>query len=157
MGGSFTSTVMRVALASVVAWSAAGAGVQRAFHVSPSGDDAAAGTEAAPFRSLAKARDAVRAANAAMTGDLEVVLHDGVYRLDEPFVLEAADSGTDGHRVVYRAANAQKAVLSGGRPITGWRKSSACAGAFHRPCASAFQPVTGRPPLSTAFWAFAAR
>ena len=44
----------------------------------------------------------------------------GTYCLADTFRLEAADSGTVGAPIVYRAAQGEKAQLSGGKPITGF-------------------------------------
>jgi hypothetical protein len=55
-----------------MAMSAAGA---QEFHVAPNGNDANPGTAAAPLRTLAGARDAVRKVNKGMTGDITVSIH----------------------------------------------------------------------------------
>ncbi|MCY3021134.1 MAG: right-handed parallel beta-helix repeat-containing protein, partial [Planctomycetota bacterium] len=98
---------------------------QQTFYVAVSGDDSNAGTAEKPFRSLVKARDAVRAINGAMTGDIVVVLRGGTHRLEQTLVLEAADSGTNGHCVVYRNHPGEVPVLSGGKRITGWAADAA--------------------------------
>jgi hypothetical protein len=90
------------------------------LHVSPKGDDANSGTEARPFATLEKAKQAVRAINQTMQEDIVVVLHGGVYSLERPLVFTADDSGRQGHDVVYRAAPNEVPVLSGGRRVTGW-------------------------------------
>jgi len=95
--------------------------VQRVFFVSPTGRDSNDGSESAPFRMIERARDAVRATNADMTGDIVVVLRGGIYELEKPFRLEGTDSGTNGHSVIYRAEAGQKVILSGGRHVTGWK------------------------------------
>ena len=48
----------------------AGAATPTSYFVSPSGNDSHAGTLAAPFRTIARARDAVRRINGHMTGDI---------------------------------------------------------------------------------------
>ena len=90
------------------------------FHVSPDGRDANLGTAAAPFATLAKARDAVRALKKAgrpFDGGVAVVIHAGTYWLPEPFELGAEDSGAAGAPVVYRAAKGETVWLSGGMPL----------------------------------------
>ena len=62
---------------------AALAEVQATFYVAPGGSDANPGTEAKPFATIEKARQAVRAVNKDMTGDIVVVLRGGTYR-DRP-------------------------------------------------------------------------
>ncbi len=76
------------------------------YHVSPDGDDAAPGTRNAPWRTLAKANETLRA------GDTVVLLpgeHAGV--------IEPANSGEDGSPVAYRGEAG--AVLTGGESSDG--------------------------------------
>ena len=89
------------------------------FHVSPSGKDSAAGTQAAPWRSLAGARDALRRLRAAGTlrERPEVIVHGGTYRLANPLVLTPIDSHT-----TYRAAAGETPIFSGGVPVVNWRR-----------------------------------
>lgn len=92
------------------------------FHVAPTGDDAAQGSAEAPFRSLERARDAIRAARegAAASGPVTIVVHPGVYALSKPFVLSKADGGSAEAPVVYRSAEPGKAILRGSLPIMGF-------------------------------------
>ena len=94
--------------------------VFREFYVSPAGADNNPGTLARPFLTLARARDAVRAVNGKMTGDIVVYLRGGVYPLAAPVEFRAADSGRNGFDVVYRAYANERPILSGGVPVTGW-------------------------------------
>lgn len=89
------------------------------IHVSPGGDDSAAGTAEKPFATLQRARDEVRKVRPA--DGAHIVLHDGVHTLREPLVLTAADSGKENAPVVFEAAPGAKVVVSGGRILTGWR------------------------------------
>jgi hypothetical protein len=100
------------------------ANVQATFHVSPDGYDAGPGSESKPFASVEWARRQVRAVNQEMTGDIVVVLRGGTYKIIQPIVFEAADSGTGGHDVIYRAAANELPVISGGKRITGWHADS---------------------------------
>src|SRR6266536_5492788 len=62
------------------------------IYVSPSGDDANAGTSATqPVKTLQKARDLVRARTGGMTADITVSLADGTYQLSQPLTLDARD------------------------------------------------------------------
>ena len=83
------------------------------FHVAPNGSDTHSGTEASPFASLEKARDAARATPGADT----ILLHGGTYWMEKPLVLTPADSG-----LTLKAVPGEKPVLSGGRRITGWQQ-----------------------------------
>ena len=90
------------------------------FFVAPSGSDTAPGTRERPFRTVARARDAVRALRGAPT-DVIVEIAAGTYQLAETLTFGPEDSGRGGHRVTYRAAGGAPVVLSGGRRITGWQ------------------------------------
>jgi Right handed beta helix region/Fibronectin type III domain len=87
------------------------------IYVSPTGNDSNAGTEARPVQTLQRARDLVRSRNRAMTSDITVQLAPGTYRLNQPLILDARDSGTGGHNIVYTGTDA---VISGGMRVTGW-------------------------------------
>ncbi|NQX13709.1 ricin-type beta-trefoil lectin domain protein [Microbacteriaceae bacterium VKM Ac-2855] len=92
------------------------------FTVAPDGDDAADGSPTRPFRTIERARDAVRAANDSMTADIHVVLEGGTYPIAETIEFAAEDSGTNGHRVFYSAADGEKPVLDAGTAVTGWTR-----------------------------------
>lgn len=92
------------------------------FYVSPTGNDAAVGTQAAPFRTIARAQEAVRAVAAGMQRDLVVHLAAGEYRLQQPLAFTAADSGRHGFRVVYRSdAGPGQTRLLGSQVLQGWQ------------------------------------
>ncbi|SFK56402.1 Right handed beta helix region [Streptosporangium canum] len=82
------------------------------FHVATQGDDDAAGTEVAPFRTITRAQRAVREALPTATGPLRVRVRGGVYYLSEPLTFTPADSGA-----TYEAAAGESVVLSGGRRL----------------------------------------
>jgi hypothetical protein len=89
--------------------------------VSPGGDDVAAGTRAAPFRTLFRAQAAARELARNMSADVVVNLAPGDYRLDRTLAFTEADSGTNGFRVIYRSADGPgKARLLGSVPLKGW-------------------------------------
>ncbi len=87
------------------------------FYVAPNGDDSAAGTEAAPFATLEKARDAARAAP--KTEMVKIMLRGGTYWLPQPLTLTHQDSNTS-----FFAYKDETPIISGGRPITGWKEVS---------------------------------
>ncbi len=110
----------------LISWAAAppvacAAAVQTTFCVAPNGRDDNPGTEAAPFATVERARQAVRTVNGAMAGDIVVVLRGGVYRIDRSIVFEPEDSGAGGHNVIYRAQPGETPILSGGRRVIGWQ------------------------------------
>jgi hypothetical protein len=82
------------------------------LHVSPTGRDANPGTKAAPFQTLARARDAARTAKA--KGAVTIWLHGGTYWLPSPLTLGPEDSGTAQAPIVYRAIAGEDVWLNGG-------------------------------------------
>jgi len=89
------------------------------IHVSPRGDDAGDGSGSKPFKTLARAQRAARAAND--DADVVVVLADGIYRLDEPLHFSARDGGQAGTRVIWQAATGASPVIAGSVSVTGWK------------------------------------
>ena len=88
------------------------------YYVSPIGTGTAC-TSAAPC-SVTQAQTTVRAAAGTMQNDLTVQLADGVYNLTAPLIFTAADSGANGHQIIWQAATGAHPVLSGGMKVTGW-------------------------------------
>lgn len=92
------------------------------YFVSPQGNDTWSGLRPnpnaaktdGPFATLARARDALRP----LPYEKAVYVRGGTYYLREPVTLTPADSGAR-----FLAYPGEKPVLSGGRPITGWRKN----------------------------------
>lgn len=93
------------------------------FTVAVGGNDANPGTEALPFATLERARDAIRQIkNKAPLpeGGVTVEVRGGTYQLTKPFQLSEADSGATNAPVVYRARSGEEVRLVGGRIVTGW-------------------------------------
>jgi hypothetical protein len=90
------------------------------FYVSPTGNDGNPGTVTAPFRSIERAQTAVRLITDTMSGDITIVLREGLYQLADTMQFDHRDSGMNGFQVVYRSSPGEHAVISGGRVITGW-------------------------------------
>src|SRR5438270_12745625 len=79
-------------------------------HVSPAGRDDAAGTAAAPLRTVAAARQAAR--KLAGREPVAVVIGAGVYYLPDTLVFGPEDSGTRANPVTYAAAAGGEVGLS---------------------------------------------
>lgn len=108
------------------------------LHVAPAGSGTDC-TRANPC-ALDTAQSKIRAATPTMTGDLVVNLASGTYRRTQPWTLSstAGDGGTNGHRVIYRAADygtPQQATptISGGRAITGWTLHDSATNVWRAP------------------------
>lgn len=95
---------------------------QTQFYLSPDGDDRADGSLARPWRTLERARDHIRTISADMRQDITVYLRGGTYTLEKPFELSAADSGRNGHNIIYQAFPGESPLLSGGVAVTGWTR-----------------------------------
>ncbi|HOZ45140.1 MAG TPA: right-handed parallel beta-helix repeat-containing protein [Candidatus Hydrogenedentes bacterium] len=102
----------------------AGVAESRSFYVALDGDDANPGTEEAPYATVSRVRDAIRAlkANDALpVSGVTVSIRSGRYFLDEAITLGPEDSGTEESPIVYAAYPGEAVILSGGRAISGWK------------------------------------
>ncbi|MEV4864635.1 RICIN domain-containing protein [Streptomyces ossamyceticus] len=124
VSAALATALSAVLLASLTTPTPASATTQATYYVAPNGNDANAGTITAPFKTLQHARDVVRTVNDNMTGDINVYLRGGTYPVSSTIAFTSADSGTNGHRVVYAAYQDEKPVLNGGVPVTGWTQHS---------------------------------
>lgn len=87
------------------------------LHVAPGGEETADGTAERPLGSLAAARDRIRQIRSQRglpAGGVVVLVHGGEYRLRETWELGREDSGTAASPIVYRAAEGEQPVLTGG-------------------------------------------
>ena len=116
-------------------WTAAAVGQDAPkgdLFVSPSGNDAWGGklpepnadNSDGPLATIGAARDAIRRmkTKGAITGPFRVVVRGGTYRVDGPIIFSAQDSGTEKAPIRYAALPGEKPIISGGRPIGGWKK-----------------------------------
>ncbi|MCK5802161.1 MAG: right-handed parallel beta-helix repeat-containing protein [Lentisphaeria bacterium] len=96
------------------------------FHVAPDGSDDAPGTKNKPFATLTRARDAARKLHGpnGLQEPVTIRLRGGDYFLERPLRLTPEDSGTALHPVRYEAEAGETPILSGGIPITGWRRTN---------------------------------
>ncbi|NDV64039.1 right-handed parallel beta-helix repeat-containing protein [Bacteroides sp. 224] len=93
---------------------------QQTIYVSPGAAKGGKGTLQSPYASLEEAQKAVRRINKKMTGDITVYLREGTYYMASPLRFSEKDSGTNGHRVIYKAYQGETPVISGGQKVTGW-------------------------------------
>ena len=75
-----------------------------------------------PIASLKQAVEEVRKLPKA-DRPIIVEFQTGTYTLTEPVVFNSDDSGTEKSPILYRAKSGEHVVFSGGKKITGWRKS----------------------------------
>ena len=90
--------------------------VAETFFVAADGSDANSGTEAKPFATLERARDAVRKLKqtASDSESVAVVVRGGTYRISASLKLDAQDSGSEDAPTVWRAATGEEVRLCGG-------------------------------------------
>ncbi len=87
------------------------------LHVAFDGNDDNPGTETAPLATLTGAKDAIRSLRRSTEKPVRVVVHEGTYYLDRPFILGAEDSGTEQGPITYEACAGERVTLSGGRKL----------------------------------------
>lgn len=123
------------------------------FYVSTNGKDDHDGSQAAPFRTIERAREAARAAAPNQSADIVVYLEGGRYELNDTLRFDGNDSGRNGHRVVYRSVPGDEVQISGGRQITGWThfrdgiyRASAPVSAFRQLYINGQRGVRARTP-----------
>ena len=92
------------------------------IHVAQNGDDADTGTKAQPLATIDAARLKARKLVQQMSeGQVRVVIHGRVYRIEEPIVFTSEDGGTESVSVTYTAASGERPMISGGRIVTGFK------------------------------------
>jgi hypothetical protein len=92
------------------------------FYVSPSGSSNSSRLESGSnvFQSIPAAKGAVRAKIASgMSEDITVHVSDGTYYLDSPLNFTTADSGKNGHTVLWKASG-PNVTISGGLKLQNW-------------------------------------
>jgi len=101
------------------------------LFASPTGSGTSC-TSSAPC-SLTQAKSSVEAIDGNMSGDIVVQLAAGTYRLSAPLTLGNADSGTNGHNVIWQAASGATVVISGGQQVTGWTLQNSANNIYSAP------------------------
>lgn len=86
------------------------------------GDDNNSGTFDNPIQTLIKAQELIREKSNEMDEDLKVYLRGGTYLLDETITFTSADSGKNGHNIIWSAFNNEEVIISGGTSIVNWTK-----------------------------------
>jgi len=91
------------------------------YYVATTGDDSAAGTLAAPFKTIDKARSVVKPILAAgQKQNIEVIVRGGIYSPEKPIVLDDTDSGNNWYTVTYKNYPGEEAVITNAKTLTGW-------------------------------------
>jgi Right handed beta helix region len=98
----------------------------KTFYIAADGSDDADGSKGKPFRTLERARDAVRSLKQSrggklLEGGVRIVVGGGEYSWQQTFELTAEDSGTAEAPIVYQAEPGATAVLRGGVRVVAWK------------------------------------
>src|SRR5690348_2668977 len=118
VAGAALATAAAATVAVIAASALPASAATTTLYASPSGSGGTC-SSSQPC-SLSGVQSAVRSMVAGMSGDIVVQLADGVYRLSAPLRLTAADSGTNGHNVIWQTAPSAHPVFSGAKAVTGW-------------------------------------
>jgi parallel beta-helix repeat protein len=96
------------------------------IYVAVSGNDTNPGTRELPLGSLKGALSKLRTlrTSPSITEPVEVLIGDGVYYLNEPLLMETADSGTEKSPVIIKAEDGAHPQFCGGKKVTGIEKMS---------------------------------
>ena len=89
------------------------------FYVAPNGKDTNPGSQAQPFATLERARDAIRMRRP-RNGGATVLVRGGAYNRRTTFELTESDSGTATAPIVYRACPGEKPRFTGGVRLRGF-------------------------------------
>lgn len=95
------------------------------LYVAPNGDDISGnGTSGSPFKTIERARDAVRLLDKS-AGDIVVEIADGFYPASKTIQFDDRDSGSENCTIYYQAAQGAKPVISGGKILQGaWTEAT---------------------------------
>lgn len=121
---SWPACARRLILIQSLAFALTGWGAPRAtFYVSPSGSEQGNGSKAQPVATLRRGVALARAAMQQTQGlDPRIILRGGVYRLRGTLVLGLRESPAPGHTLSFEAYPGEHPVISGGCPISHWRR-----------------------------------
>lgn len=116
-------------ISALLSWPGLAATAEAAdFYVATNGSDSWSGKLSeptgndGPFKTLERARDAVRDLKKTKSTDIVVLVREGTYRLDKTVVFGREDSGAGDAKITYAAYPGEKPVFSSGREIKGFTK-----------------------------------
>ena len=92
------------------------------FYLSPDGSDDNPGTQAAPFRTLERVQIEIKKKSGSSKGDITVYLRGGIYALKNTVEFGPDDSGADNFRIIYKAFEDEKPIISGGKVLQNWKR-----------------------------------
>lgn len=91
-----------------------GGNIWKEIYVSASGSDSGSGSKESPFKTIEKAKSEAQKLSESMQGDIVINIGGGYYFLEDTLRFGVADSGKNGHRIIYRGEKGNMPVVSGG-------------------------------------------
>ncbi len=94
-------------------------GATTGLHVSPAGDDAANGSNEAPYKTVRRAFARVAEINGANPahGPIDIILLEGYHEISALLPLNSTHTGTARGPITVRPASGEKAIIGGGRRV----------------------------------------
>lgn len=97
--------------------------IYRNLYVSEQGNDQADGSEAAPYKTIARAKDEIVKLNDDMDGDIVIHILPGYYKIDKTEKFDIEHSGKNGFNVIIQGSNTlNPPVISGGMKVANWKQ-----------------------------------
>lgn len=87
------------------------------IHVSPSGSDGGDGSVARPLATINQAKKMARTIRAERTVPIDIIFHEGTYRMTQTVTFDSGDSGTEDAPITYKAAEGENVVFKGSKEL----------------------------------------
>ena len=84
------------------------------------GNDINDGSKESPFKTISKAKESVRKYNRYAKGYITVWINGDEYFTDTAIDFNEEDGGYNGYKIIYKAVDSNKPVISGGIRVSGW-------------------------------------
>ena len=111
----------KILIATFIFLVSCGEGVQ--LYVSPTGNDADAGTLKKPLQTLEGARNVICSSRTSRRSkNVTVYFRGGVYPVERAIRLSIDDSGSEQAPVIYKAMEGETPIFTGGKALTQWKK-----------------------------------
>ncbi len=96
---------------------------EKVIYVSDyNGNDSNEGTFDKPVKTIAEAKNRVKSLNSNMNKDIAIVIREGYYQLSSTLKFDESDSGSNGHKVIYKGYPDEKVEISAGIRLNNWKK-----------------------------------
>jgi hypothetical protein len=90
------------------------------FYVSTLGNNDGKGTNNLPFQTIQRAMDEMNRCKQYYDEDMSIILMDGTYILESPFIIDGSDQLTNNRTITLKADKESSPIISGGIRVTDW-------------------------------------